>query len=103
MVRGSSESDPHKPVRPQPEIEVLANEGLKEDPGAMEVEAGEAQEAKVRKPVYKPSPAEVEKHERTHLPWRPWCEACVAGMARDWPHGHRDVGQLEYPEMHFDY
>ena len=30
-----------------------------------------------------PSRAEREEHELTHLPYRPWCDACVRGRAKD--------------------
>ena len=30
-----------------------------------------------------PSKAEREEHELTHLPYRPWCDACVRGRAKD--------------------
>jgi hypothetical protein len=34
------------------------------------------------------APSEVERlmHELTHLPYQPWCEACVRGRGRDLPH-----------------
>ena len=32
--------------------------------------------------VRPPSPEEVEKHELTHLPYQPWCEACIKHKAR---------------------
>ena len=91
------------PVSPRVEAEILANEGDSGDGERMEDSLGEAQEARIRRAVYRPSPEEVQRHERTHHPWRPWCEDCVAGMARDWPHSARDVAQHEFPEMHFDY
>ena len=28
---------------------------------------------------YVPTQAEIDEHERSHLPWRSWCAACVGG------------------------
>ena len=33
-----------------------------------------------------PSAVERELHELTHLPFAPWCEACVRGRGKDMPH-----------------
>ena len=33
-----------------------------------------------------PGMAEVESHNRTHIPFRPWCEICVFGRAENLPH-----------------
>ena len=30
-----------------------------------------------------PSKADREEHDLTHLPYRPWCDACVRGRAKD--------------------
>ena len=32
-----------------------------------------------------PTQAEREEHERTHIPFRPWCEACVKGKSKRKP------------------
>ena len=89
-----TKNNTRNPVSPKVEAEILANEGVSGD-GERTVDIQEeAQEVRARKAVYKPSREEVERHERTHHPWRPWCEDCVAGMARDWPHGARDVAQV---------
>lgn len=47
----------------------------------------------VELPVPSP-PSEVERllHELTHLPYAPWCEACVRGRGRDLPHFGLQVG-----------
>ncbi len=45
------------------------------------------------------------KHELTHIPFRPWCRACVAARKPDWP--HHSLGQTRamgtVPEVHVDY
>ena len=35
-----------------------------------------------------PTPKEVEEHEETHLPFRNWCEVCIAARGID--DGHPD-------------
>ena len=39
----------------------------------------------------KPSRAEVERHCVTHLPYRSWCDICVAGRGVDNPHRRPDL------------
>ena len=34
--------------------------------------------------VEKPSQEEIDLHRLTHLPFRSWCEECVAAKSRDW-------------------
>ena len=50
-----------------------------------------------------PSRAEVEDHEATHLPFRIWCEVCVAGRRENPAHLRvpREPGGV--PEVGFDY
>ena len=31
----------------------------------------------------KPTKSEIEEHEISHIPFRPWCRACVLGRAKD--------------------
>lgn len=51
----------------------------------------------------RPSNNEVEKHRRTHIPYRNWCEICVKSMGRDADH-RRDVGKERgLSEYSFDY
>ena len=33
----------------------------------------------------RPSQAEVDKHNETHIPFRNWCEICVRGRAENYP------------------
>ena len=35
---------------------------------------------------YVPTQAEIDEHNKTHLPWRSWCAACVGGGAVAHPH-----------------
>ena len=44
-----------------------------------------------------PTREEREHHELTHLPFRPWCEHCVAGRAPNDPHPRRAPQEHEGP------
>ena len=35
---------------------------------------------------YVPTEQEIEEHNKSHLPWRPWCASCVDGGAVSQPH-----------------
>ena len=45
---------------------------------------------KVAKSPYKPTAEEVEKHRMTHLPFRDWCEICVAARGKEEAHYRKD-------------
>ena len=51
----------------------------------------------------KPSKKEVEEHERTHLPFRSWCEHCVNGKAKSHPHFKKDEEEIGIPTISWDY
>jgi hypothetical protein len=66
-------------------------------------EYGERTVKKVKQ-LMKPSPDAVEAHERTHLPFRSWCEACVKGRGKEEACRKRDgEGDRDIPEVHFDF
>jgi len=51
----------------------------------------------------KPTEREVELHNLTHLPYRNWCDVCVAAKCNDLDH-RRDVREARgLPEYSFDY
>ena len=65
---------------------------------------GEAEESiGIVKPC-RPSEEEVEAHNRTHFPFRNWCEVCVKGRCQEDPHRSSD-GDKEYevPVVSLDY
>ena len=55
------------------------------------MDAGVSMQVKTRAPnkPYVPTKAEEAEHNKTHLPYRSWCEACVQGKAPD--NHHRRV------------
>ena len=82
---------------------VSAEEGVEEDDGGGEHPAEEARRAKKARDPGAPTRAEVEEHAATHLPFRIWCEECVAGRRDNPVHLRvpREPGGV--PEVGFDY
>ena len=83
---------------------VAAEEGVEEDDsGEGEHPAEEARRAKKARDPGAPTRAEVEEHAATHLPFRIWCEECVAGRRDNPAHLRvpREPGGV--PEVGFDY
>ena len=48
----------------------------------------------------KPSQKEVEEHERTHLPFRSWCEHCVKGKQNHTLTSSKKMRKWEYRQYH---
>ena len=57
---------------------------------------------KATKAPYTPSQEEKALHAATHVPFRSWCEHCVAGKSPDGQH-HRASGDQGIPSIEFDY
>ena len=53
-----------------------------QDGGDAEVEE-EAERPRALRDPRQPSRAEREEHDLSHIPFRPWCDACVRGRAKD--------------------
>ena len=83
---------------------VAAERAGSENEEEKEEESGEREVKKV-KDLTKPSPDKIEAHERTHLPFRSWCEACVKCRGKE--EACRKVdgaeGVRNLPEVHFDF
>ena len=84
---GSSSGDRAAPSGPQ-----VSERSLAVGSGQVAVRMGTEEEKEQRgfygsrKPrmlgePYVPTEAEREEHEKSHLPWRSWCAACVGGGA----------------------
>jgi hypothetical protein len=72
-----------------------------------EEESSEGRKSVGRKSPKEPTKVEKEEHERTHCPYRSWCEHCVRARARN-SHHRRQVPEepleeVEVPRVHFDY
>ena len=81
------------------------------EPGEKEVEFGEEgieeEEETIEPNVVckpcRPSIAEVEAHNATHIPLRTWCEICVRGRAQDMGHKVREKEAMGIPKVIIDY
>ena len=52
----------------------------------------------------RPSDKEVEEHERTHVPFRSWCQHCVKGKAKSHPHWNsKKEEEYGMPVISWDY
>ena len=74
----------------------------------VEADEGEkvAEEALVAKPLRSPTaptPAERAAHELTHLPYRSWCDDCVAGRRDNPPHHAVKYKENNVAEVMLDY
>ena len=65
-------------------------------------EAGKRKTIRVATP-YKPSEAEVEDHDLTHLPYRSWCKHCIRGRGKETSHQQQSQEDRSVPEFHMDF
>ena len=84
------------------------SEGNQDNGDVKEVpeEPTEALDPKLKNAPCLPSPAEVEKHCATHLPYRNWCPICVQAKAREDAHRRADEGldaKTGHPVISMDY
>ena len=73
------------------EHEIDEDQGLGH--GMVTAEEEEGRKAVGVKGPMRVSKEEREEHERTHLPYRSWCEICVKGRARKAPPSQTEQGQ----------
>ena len=64
---------------------------------------GEARKPKIMRDPGAPTRKEVDHHNITHLPFRPWCPSCVIGQAKDKSHKRDVVDDKSVDEIVFDY
>ena len=88
-----------KPIGSVAEDEVV----LEEPEEAKDEEHGKRKIQKMQDPI-RPSQAEVEEHNLTHLPYRSWCKHCVRGRKKELPHRvEKAAEERTMPEFHFDF
>ena len=102
---------------PEPEVFPIHSDGEEdeaqpfgdEDPSQVEPGSGSAQpggeEAQRARPLRAPpvpTPQMVAEHEVTHIPYRAWCPACVAGRGRAYSH-HHEGHESAVPVVSADY
>ena len=76
------------------------------EPVEADEEEEEAEEALVAKPLRSPTAptaAERAAHEPTHLPYRSWCDDCVAGRRDNPPRRAVECEENSVPEVMMDY
>ena len=79
----------------------LKNRIAKRNQREAECELGARKTEMMRSPSL-PNGAEVEEHEKTHLPFRSWCRHCVRGEEKQAEH-RRMAQEKVGPEMHMDF
>ena len=83
-----------------------AMEKEKEKEGKEE-ESCEGRKSVGRKSPKEPTKVEKEEHERTHCPYRSWCEHCVRARARNGHHRRQTpeepLEEVKAPRGRFDY
>ena len=68
-----------------------------------ESEGAEGQPAKMKPAPDRPSEEEVRRHMATHIPFRSWCQHCVAGKAGHEAHRRRGEKECGLPVISIDY
>ena len=64
----------------------------------------EAQAAKPLTQPIQPTQAMIDEHNVSHLPYRPWCPACVRGKGKSMAHRYdRDKDDSLFPVISIDY
>ena len=79
---------------PEPEIYPIfsAAEDEEAQPYVAEPASGSGQQPSSARPLRSPpvpTPQMIAEHEVTHIPYRSWCPACVAGRGRAYSHHHK--------------
>ena len=70
----------------------------------MDEEEYEARPAKKMRDPGAPTEEEIQAHNITHMPFRAWCPACVAGKAKGRPHRQGEEEEKKgVPQIVFDY
>ena len=94
-------------TEPEQEVRHPLKTSMDSDPD----QTGSEEEAQVPKGIRAPkgpTKLEREEHDRTHLPFRAWCQHCVRGRGRNKPHraGEQDDDEQEtqkVPKVSMDY
>ena len=96
------------PVRPEITWDWNCDALVTEDDiqGISDDEGEKGIQGKTKNAPVKPSQKEVEEHEKTHIPFRAWCEHCIKGQAVSDPHKnqasedtHRDWATISMDYM----
>ena len=84
--------------------EILTGEGAQPIPEGEEINTDEDVEPIKTLPTPDlPTPAALEEHRVTHLPYRSWCDDCVEAMAREFGHKTAEQSGRRIPIIGFEY
>jgi hypothetical protein len=93
MNRGRCIAHTESAVRPEVDEAVMqgVEDVVEEEEDKEEGEEEEDAQRGMRRPQKMidpklPSRAEVDEHEKTHLPFRNWCRHCIRGRGKEAPH-----------------
>jgi hypothetical protein len=87
----------------------VENEDEKELPDLLEDDpddddgGNEARKVKALRDPGAPTQIEIDLHNVTHLPFRPWCPSCVSGQGKDKHHKQMVTKEKTVDEVVFDY
>ena len=68
-------------------------------PAGIPEDGEEGQKSKGIRCGIKPTTAEIDEHERTHIPFREWCKHCVYGKAQNEAHRSHDGKSMGYHKL----
>ena len=86
----------------------MGAQGLPAEPQLQRREAGYTPQLNFRAVQRKPTAKDIEEHNVTHLPYKGWCEICVAARAVSDPHRRvspvpDDEREAEVAKVYFDH
>ena len=84
-------------------VDESAQEGIADEEVETEDVTEETPELKYPSIPTKPDEAEVEKHRKTHWPYRSWCECCNQGRGLGEQRGRSKNGEHDIPIIGVDY
>ena len=87
----------------QPVEDNSAQEGIADAEDETNGGAEELSDLKFPNIPVKPDDAEVEKHRKTHWPYRSWCDSCNAGRGLGEQRGRGKGGPHDIPVIGIDY
>ena len=80
---GSGEAGARVPVEPAPSVDFATTD---EKDSLIQRRVFGKRTPKTLSEPYVPTQAEIDERNKSHLPWRSWCTACVGGGAAAHPH-----------------
>ena len=102
---GETANDERRGIDEAEEVEGCS--GKEDEDNEMEGDGEEVRVSVGKMSPKDPTKKQREEHERTHLPYRSWCEDCVRARARNAPHHKQKaedpLEEIKVPRIHMDY